>query len=152
VNLGHYLSLISRSQHELAEAFREVAAGHAADAAVFHISGQLAAQCDRHVGELKPFVERYGVEGEEPDRLHSDLFQGTREGPLGMLRDLHDLYLMAAEVDMSWTVIAQAAQGVRDRDLLAVTSQCEKETATQMKWIRAQMKEAAPQTLVVASG
>jgi hypothetical protein len=33
------------------------------------------------------------------------------------LRDLHDLYLMAAECEISWTVIGQAAQGVRDNDL-----------------------------------
>ncbi len=54
MNLGHYLSLISRSQHELAEAFREVAAGHAADAAVFHISGQLAAQCEERQAAQRP--------------------------------------------------------------------------------------------------
>jgi hypothetical protein len=149
VNLGPYLGLISRSQSSLAQAFRQVAADHSEEAAIFHISRLLAAQCDRHEEQLQPFVERYG-EGEEPERLHSDLFQGTRQGPLGLLRDLHDLYLMAAEVDMSWTVIAQAAQGIRDEDLLAVTRKCEQETATQMKWLRSQMKEAAPQTLVVA--
>lgn len=149
--LGHYIGFISRSQKELAGAFREVAESHSADAAIFHISKQLARECDSHVEQLEPFVDRYGEESDdEPERLYSDLFQGSREGPFGMLRDLHDLYLMAAEVDMSWTVIAQAAQGVRDADLLEVTQTCEKETATQMKWLRSQMKEAAPQTLVVS--
>lgn len=149
--LGHYIGFISRSQKELAEAFREVAERHSADAAIFHISKQLARECDSHVEQLEPFVDRYGDESDdEPERLHSDLFQGSREGPFGMLRDLHDLYLMAAEVDMSWTVIAQAAQGARDSDLLEVTQTCEKETATQLKWLRSQMKEAAPQTLVVS--
>jgi hypothetical protein len=149
VNLGSYLALISRSQSSLADAFRQVAADHSDEAAVLHISERLAVQCDRHEEKLKPFVERYPVDG-EPERLHSDLFQGTRQGSLGLLRDLHDLYLMAAEVDMSWTVIAQAAQGIRDEELLAVTEECEQETATQMKWLRSQMKEAAPQALVVA--
>jgi hypothetical protein len=67
-----------------------------------------------------------------------------------LLRDLHDLYVMAAEVDMSWTLIAQAAQGARDSDLLEVVEACEAETATQMDWLRTQMKQAAPQALVVA--
>lgn len=151
MNLGHYLGFLSESQADLAEAFREVAADHSDEAAIFHTGRHLAAQCDRHVERLRPFVERYGTETpEEPDRLHSDLFHGSREGPLGMLRDLHDLYLMAAEVDMSWTVVAQAAQGARDPDLLEAVRECEGETATQMDWLRTEMKQAAPQTLVVA--
>jgi hypothetical protein len=93
-------------------------------------SSCLADQCDQHVSRLEPFVERYGEDlPEEPERLHRDLFQGSRQGPLGMLRDLHDLYLMAAEVDMAWTVVAQAAQGARDPELVAVTEDCEQETA-----------------------
>lgn len=58
---------------------------------------------------------------------------------------------MAAECDISWTVIGQAAQGVRDNDPYAVVQRCEGETATQLKWIRTRMKEAAPQALIVAS-
>jgi hypothetical protein len=151
VNLAHYIGLISRSQSLLADAFREVAREHAAEAAIHFTAGQLADQCVQHVSQLERFVDQYGEDlPEEPERLHSDLFQGSRQGPLGMLRDLHDLYLMAAEVDIAWTVVAQAAQGARDPELLAVTSDCEKETATQLKWLRSQMKEAAPQVLVVA--
>ena len=58
---------------------------------------------------------------------------------------------MAAECDISWTVIGQAAQGVRDRDLFAVVQRCKGETSTQLKWIRTRMKEAAPEALVAAS-
>ena len=46
--------------------------------------------------------------------------------------------------------IGQAAQGLRDLDLLEVVSSCEEETATQMRWLRTRMKQAAPQALVVA--
>ena len=58
---------------------------------------------------------------------------------------------MASECDIAWTVIGQAAQGVRVRELYAVVQRCEGETATQLKWLRTRMKEAAPQALVVAS-
>ena len=71
--------------------------------------------------------------------------------PLGLLRDLHDLYLIACECDIAWTLIGQAAQGARDRELLAVVQTCEAETAIQINWARSRMKEAAPQALVVAS-
>jgi hypothetical protein len=52
---------------------------------------------------------------------------------------------------MAWTVIGQAAQGVRDRELLDVVNSCENEMANQLKWIRTRMKVAAPQALIVAS-
>ncbi len=57
---------------------------------------------------------------------------------------------MAAECDIVWTLVAQAAQGARDPDLLAVVNECERETAIQMEWCRTQLKQRAPQTLVVA--
>jgi hypothetical protein len=71
--------------------------------------------------------------------------------PSCLLCDLLDLYLMAAECDVCWTVVGQAAQGARDPDLFAVVQVCEQETATQLKWLRTRMKRAAPQALVVAS-
>lgn len=88
---------------------------------------------------------------DEPDRLHTELFKGTREGGLGLLRDLHDLYLMASECDISWTMIGQAAQGVRDKELFEVVNACDGETSTQLKWLKTRMKQAAPQALIAAS-
>jgi hypothetical protein len=67
-----------------------------------------------------------------------------------LLRDLQDLYLMASECDICWTVIGQAAQGARDRGLLDVVRRCEGETAGQRNWLRTRMKQAAPQALVVS--
>lgn len=151
MHLAHYLGLLHRSQTELAEAFHEVADGHREEPDVYYICEKLAAQCEDHARQLDPFAKRYSEDApDEPERLHSDLFQGTRRGGLGLLRDLQDLYLMAAECDISWTVIGQAAQAVRDNDLFAVVESCEGETATQLKWIRTRMKEAAPQALVVS--
>ena len=76
---------------------------------------------------------------------------GTRTGGLGLLRDLHDLYLMASEVDISWTLVGQAAQGARDKALFETVTSCEKQTTTQLQWLRTRMKQAAPQALLVAS-
>lgn len=57
---------------------------------------------------------------------------------------------MAAECDICWTVVGQAARGGRDDDPLAVVRRCEGETAIQRKWLPGRMKQAAPQALVVA--
>ena len=151
MQLAHYLGLLHRAEAHLADAFREVGDAHADEADVFQICDTLARECDRHAEELGPFARRYGEDAsEEPARLHSELFSGTREGPLGLLRDLQDLYLMATECDIAWTLVGQAAQGARDPDLFAVVQACEGETATQLKWLKTRMKQAAPQTLVVA--
>jgi hypothetical protein len=118
VHLAHYLGLLHRSQTNLADAFRQVGDAHRAEPDVYHLCERLAQQCDDHADRLEPFARRYAEEApDEPDRLHSELFRGTRTGGLGLLRDLQDLYLMAAECDICWTVVAQAAQGVRDINL-----------------------------------
>ena len=151
MHLAHYLGLLHRAQLNLGDAFREVAQSHADDADVAQLCRKLAADCDDHANQVEPFAARYGEDApDEPDRLHSELFHGPRSGGLGLLRDLHDLYLMASECDMAWTLVGQAAQGVRDSELLAVVTHCEGETAIQLKWLRTRMKEAAPQALVVA--
>ena len=66
------------------------------------------------------------------------------------MRDLHDLYLVATECDVSWVLVGQAAAGVRDTELGDVVSSCEKDTSRQLKWLLTRMKQAAPQALVVA--
>jgi hypothetical protein len=58
---------------------------------------------------------------------------------------------MANFCDIAWTMIGQAAQGTADKELLGVVSACEGETSTQIKWLKTRMKQAAPQTLLVAS-
>jgi hypothetical protein len=151
VHLGLYLQLLHRAQLKLADAFGTVAEGHRDEADVFHIAGRLRQQCLQHADAVQPFLERYEKDQPEPpDNLHSQLFGGPRTGGLGLLRDLHDLYLMTTECDLVWEVVGQAARGARDEELVAVVQSCEQETAIQMKWVRTQMKQAAPQALVVA--
>jgi hypothetical protein len=151
MQLGHQLGLLHRTQVNLAGAFREVAEAHADEVDVFHTARRLAGECEAHATRLEPFAKRYReVADDEPDRLHAELFSGSRGGPLGLLRDLQDLYLMANLCDVAWMLVGQAAQGVRDTELVGVVRACEGETASHVAWLRARLKEAAPQALVVA--
>src|SRR5215218_1311233 len=136
MHLANYLGYLHKAELHLAEAFRKVGEGHAAEADVYHTCNTLAKQCEAHA---------------EPDRLYHELFDETRSGGLGLIRDLHDLYLMAHACDISWTMIGQAAQGAGDQELLKIVNSCEGQTATQIKWLRTRMKKAAPQALLVAS-
>jgi hypothetical protein len=101
---------------------------------------------------LQPVVQRYGEtrDEDEPDRLHADLLGERRSGPVGLLRDLQDLYMLASFVDITWTMIEQAAQACRDSQLLAVVKRCDEETSIQVKWLLTRMKQAAPQALIAA--
>lgn len=149
MHLPHYLGLAHGSEVALAAAFREVAAAHAAESDVRILCEKLARQCDQHAETLAPFFARYGN-----DRLSErdvGIFRGPRAGGLGLLRDLHDLYLLASDVELSWRLIGQAAQAARDAALLVTARACEGETARQIHWLRTRLKEAAPQALLVAS-
>jgi hypothetical protein len=150
VLVAHYLGMLHRSLDATATAFRRVAEAHGDEPDVEDTCRHLAVLADRQAAAVQPFAERYGEEAEdEPDRLHSELFRGTREGPLALLRDLQDLYLMASECDIAWTLIGQAAQGLRDDGLVATVAGCEADTQRQIAWLRTRMKQAAPQVLVV---
>lgn len=90
--LAKYLGLLHQSELDLADGFRKVGDGHAAEADVYHVCHTLAKQCDAYAEALKPFVERYGEQrDEEPERLYHDLFDEVRGGSFGLLRDLQDL-------------------------------------------------------------
>jgi hypothetical protein len=152
MHLANYLGYLHRAELNLAEGFRKVGEAHAEEADVYHTCNTLAEQCETHAEKLQPFVERYGEEApEEPENLYHELFGETRLGGLGLLRDLQDLYLMANASDISWTMIGQAAQGARDRELLETVNTYRGQTATQIKWLKTRMKQAAPQALLVAS-
>ena len=152
MHLPNYLGYLCQSELDLADGYRKVGEAHAQEADVYHLTYTLAGQCEAHAEKLKPFVDSYGEQKpEEPEELYHQFFEQTRSGSLGLLRDMHDLYLMACACDIAWIMIGQAAQGNRDRELLEVVNSCEKETANQLKWLRTRMKQAAPQALLVAS-
>jgi hypothetical protein len=62
--LSNYLGLLHQTELELAEGFRKVAEGHAAEADIYHTCNTLAKQCDAHAEKLKPFVDCYGEQRE----------------------------------------------------------------------------------------
>lgn len=152
MNLDIYLGMLRQAEQTLAESFRQVADGHGAEPDVHFLCHTLAGQCEHHGELLLPVVQRYGEDrsDNEPERLHAQGLSETRSGPVGLLRDLQDLYLLASLVDVTWTMVKQAGSALRDKELLAVVEQCDAETAVQLRWLQTRMKQAAPQALVAA--
>ena len=151
-HLTTYIGLADHSEKTLADSFRAIAEGHAHVADVFHTCQMLAGWSDDNRQALAPIVERYGEaeDVDEPERLHAAGLAEAREGEVGLLRDLQDLHVLATLVQTTWTVIAQGAQGLRDRELLEVAQHANDQTSRQLTWLNTRMKQAAPQALIVA--
>lgn len=150
-HLSTYVGLADHSEKTLADSFRAVAEGHAREADIFHTCHLLAQWSDGHRDLLKPVIARYGEDDSvtEPERLHASGLAEVRDGQVGLLRDLQDLHVLGSLVQTTWTVVAQGAQGLRDRELLEVAASANAETSRQLSWLNTRMKAAAPQALIV---
>lgn len=151
MHLATYIGIVHSAEQQLARALKMVAEKHKAEPDIEHMCKKLACWSERHEKGLYPFIEKYQEDrsSAEPERLES-LFKKSRTGSLGMLRDLHDLWLLTQEVRISWKVIIQAAQGLRDKDLEEACKEFQEETNRQEIWLLTRIKQDAPQTLIVA--
>ncbi|MEO6090884.1 MAG: hypothetical protein ABIQ18_48060 [Umezawaea sp.] len=146
MHLATYVGLLDNAERSLAAAFRLVATNDAVEPDVARTCESLAEASDRHVERLAPVVRRYGErDGVEPRAMG---LKKARSGGDGLLRDLLDVYALTAFVDLTWTIVAHAARGLRDSALLDVAESCEQETDRQLAWLRSRVKQTAPRVLV----
>lgn len=151
MQIAHYIDMVHKSEQDMATALRKVAKEHGTEPDVLAICQLMASWSDEMVQDLHPFIKKYGEKRDtEPDRLMTTLFKKPRKGPLGLLRDLQDLYLMASEAEVSCVILRQAASGLHDKELIEVCNKIEKQSKRQSSWFLTRMKSAAPQTLIVA--
>lgn len=149
--LPHYLGLLENSEKQLMEAFEYVANKHQDEPDIEQMCQKLSAWSREHHGRVQVFVDKYSEDQEdEPADLKRDLFAEKRSSNLALLRDLHDLWLLTQEVQLCWIVIRQAALGLRDEELKACYAYCNAHTKRQADWLIGRIKQAAPQTLLVA--
>jgi hypothetical protein len=159
MKLGLALEELHRSENHLAAQLLAVAERHKADHEIFHVGRDLARWSQDHVRRLVPFGEKYGVDLDrdpagEPTVLArmseamSDRL-GRRSAPaLLLLRDLRSIFMDASGVSADWEMVAQAAQGIRDTDLLALAQSCHPENLRQAKWANSRIKESSTQILM----
>ncbi len=151
MQLPSYLGLQQHAESTLAESFRILADAHKAEADIHDLCGRHAQVCDSHVKRLAPLIEIYGERSEqEPERMRDKGLGKARSGPVGLLRDLQDVYLLATFTDITWAMVRQAGLALPDKNILATVSACEPETSAQLRWLRTRMQLAAPQALLAA--
>jgi hypothetical protein len=101
---------------------------------------------------LEPFIKKYGERKEgEPERLDEALIRKRPSTGFNLVRDLHDLWLLANESLISIRALKQSAQALRDKELEQVLSDLEQTNGRQLNWLEKRLDQAAPQALVVPS-
>jgi len=153
------LEELHRSENDLAGQLLAVSDRHKAEHEVFHVARDLAVWSQDHVREIARAGSRYGLDLDEEPAGDPNMLQRARQGVadrlhhrsapgLLLLRDLRSVYLDASGVSVDWELLAQAAQGVRDTELLDLAQRCHPQTLRQARWANAQLKEKATQILV----
>jgi len=152
MHIGNYINMVYKSQQDMAKAFMKVGRHHHAEPDIEETCKLMMSWSNKLAEKILPFAEKYGEEkNKEPDRLMSDLFREPRKGGMALLRDLHDLWLMANEAEVSSIILQQAAFGLRDKDLIGVCNEINTLSKRQISWLLTRMKSIAPQTLIVAA-
>lgn len=148
---------LHRAEHKLAHELEVLAARHHSDQDIYHLGHDLAGWSRTHLEKLARQGRHYGL------RLSADPRTGAATGALqrrlsGMLRrrpepglmllaDLRRIHRLAAGTSVDWELLAQAAQAVKDQELLDLIKHCHPETLRQMRWTNAMLKELSPQVL-----
>jgi hypothetical protein len=163
--VGMALEALYRAEEELADEYVKVGERLAAEHDVWYECRRFAEQCHRHAEAIRPFAARHEQELDPPEdesvgetttaalrHKLSELLGRRPESGLLLLHSLRQLFLQAQEVSFHWIVAGQLAQATRDPELLAAVDELHRETLTQIKWLKSQVKLASPQALVVGAG
>jgi hypothetical protein len=153
------LDELHRSENDLAGQLLAMSDRHKADHEIFHLARDLAVWSQDHVRAIARIGRGYGLALDEAPVGDPSVLQKVRQEVAGrlhhrsapallLLRDLRSVYMDASGVSVDWELLAQAAQGVRDTELLDVVQNCHPQTLRQARWANAQLKEKATQILV----
>ncbi|WP_433875022.1 hypothetical protein [Sinomonas atrocyanea] len=160
MKIGLALEELHRSEAELARELLKVSERHKVDHEIYHLGLDLARWSQQHVRDIAEIAKDYGQGGLDPEagikhgpvdavREKGSELMGRMGSPaLLLLRDLREVYIKAAGVSVDWELLAQAAQGIKHRDLLGLAERCHPETLRQMRWANGKLKESATQILV----
>ena len=162
--IGGALRELYEAEEELADEYVKVGERLAAEHEVWYGCKRFAQQCHLHADTIRAFASRFEEELPPSDDAEvgetttaalrhklSELLGRRPESGLLLLRSLRQLYLQAQEVSFHWIVAGQIAQATRDAELLAVVDELHRETLTQVKWLKAQVKVASPQAVVAGT-
>jgi len=162
--IGLALKQLYQAEEELADEYVKAGERLAAEHGIWYACKRFAQQCHLHAETLRRLAEPYEQQLPPSDDAAvgetttaalrhklSEILGRRPESGMLLMRSLRQLYLQAQEVSFHWTVAGQLAQAARDPELLAAVDELHRETLTQIKWLKSQVKEASPQVYAPGS-
>jgi hypothetical protein len=151
-HLSDYLGILEGSLTRMAQAAVAMTERHPSDPEVTGACCLFDVWLRRRLADLSPIADRCGrkqkAEGEKPRAVRA---APRKAGGLGLVRDLHDFWVLAHETKAAVIVLTQAARALRDKPFETLLESIAFETERQIGWILTKLKQSAPQALVVPS-
>ena len=149
---------LHRSENHLVTVLLSMSDRHKVDHEVFHVTRDMAKWSEQHVAELAEAGQEFGLELDPEAKDVSSILErlqqksaeltGRRSAPgLLLLADLRHLYKEAQGTSVDWELLAQGAQGAKNRELLDVAERCHPQTLRVAKWANSYLKVTSPQVL-----
>ena len=149
---------LHRSENHLVTVLLAMSDRHKADHDIFHLTRDMAQWSRKHVAELAAIGQDFGLDldpeaSDDPGLLAvlrqkaSELLSRSSAPGLLLLADLRHLYKEASGTSLDWELLAQGAQGTKQRELLELAERCHPQTLRVSKWAEAKLKESSPQVL-----
>ena len=149
MQISNYINYLHRCEEELGQAFKTASKLYEAEPDVREMCKVFASWSLDHSENLTIMLSRYGLGKEYESNPINHSFKIGRTGSLGLLRDLHELWLMTNEVKLVWIILKQSAKALRDEKLKLACAQFGRQTIQQSEWLMMKIKHSAPQALTV---
>jgi hypothetical protein len=158
VKLDMAIEELHRSENHLVTVLLSMSDKHKVDHEVFHVCRDMAGWSRTHVAELARIGRDFGVDLDpearddpgplEVVRRRTSELLGRRQAPgLLLLADLRHLYKEASGTSVDWELLAQGAQGAKEKELLELAERCHPQTLRQARWANSYLKVTSPQVL-----
>jgi hypothetical protein len=146
--LSTLLHDLHQDETGLAAALLRVAGRHPADPELHHGCHDLARWSRRHATDLAEAGRRYGVDVDAVEPTAGGPQADTVGDPgVQLLADLRDLHRRTAGVALAWEIVGQAAQALRDRELLDLAGTSRSQAERQLAWSKGLVKANAAQIM-----
>src|SRR5690349_7547271 len=116
MHIATYIGLVTGSEQVLRDAYLQVSSRHDRDADIRDGCAKQARFTEARVRGAAELGSRFGSAGSrDPKTVRDSLFHGMRVGGVGLIRDLHDLSLLANQSLLYWTALYQGIRALHDR-------------------------------------
>jgi ferredoxin-nitrate reductase len=152
MQIAVYLGLTIESEAVLQAAYMNVANRHKRDPGIRHGCHRAARFTEVRLNVARELSQKFGAtSSHDPRLLANALFHGLRADALGLVRDLHDLSLLANQSLLCWTGLSQACKALHDEAAIATCQVSLRALELEISRLNMELKEAAPQALTIAT-